>query len=169
MKTTAAVLLFFFTAGIVALLILARVSKSGNAPGLVDGTLSKCPERPNCVCSEQKGDTGHSVAPIIIPPEITGDIMAILGEAVREMGGTIEAENGNYLAATFSSAFFGFVDDLEIRIDATQKMIHLRSASRVGYGDGGVNRKRTELLKNLVTGKIATAKQSVYSIPKSDI
>jgi hypothetical protein len=42
----------------------------------------------------------------------------------------------------------GPFDDLELRIDADQKTIHLRSASRVGHGDGGANRKRVELLKN---------------------
>ena len=64
------------------------------------------------------------------------------------MGGSIQAEKTDYLAATFTSSIFRFVDDLEIRIDTGQEMIHLRSASRVGHSDGGVNRKRVELLKN---------------------
>ena len=57
-------------------------------------------------------------------------------------------EKTDYLAATFTSSLFRFVDDLELRIDTGQKTIHLRSASRVGHGDGGVNRKRVEQLKN---------------------
>jgi len=65
------------------------------------------------------------------------------------MGGIIQVEKDNYLAATFISSIFGFVDDLEIRIEPGQKTIHLRSASRVGRGDGGVNRKRVEQLKKL--------------------
>ena len=68
---------------------------------------------------------------------------------VSGMGGSIQAEKTDYLAATFSSSIFGFVDDLEIRIDTEQNIIHLRSASRVGRGDGGVNRKRVERLKQL--------------------
>ena len=53
----------------------------------------------------------------------------------------------DYLAVTFTSSIFRFVDDLEIRIDTDQQLIHLRSASRVGRSDGGVNRKRLERLK----------------------
>ena len=65
------------------------------------------------------------------------------------MGGNIQVENDNYLAATFTSSIFRFVDDLEIRIDLDQKIIHLRSASRVGRSDGGVNRERIKRLKSL--------------------
>jgi uncharacterized protein (DUF1499 family) len=66
------------------------------------------------------------------------------------MGGSVQVEHDSYLAATFTSSIFGFVDDLEIRVDSERKTIHLRSASRVGHGDGGVNRKRTERLKKWV-------------------
>jgi uncharacterized protein (DUF1499 family) len=69
--------------------------------------------------------------------------------SVREMGGSIQVENDNYLAATFASSIFRFVDDLEIRVDKDQKIIHLRSASRVGRSDQGVNRERIERLKSL--------------------
>jgi len=71
------------------------------------------------------------------------------------MGGSIQAENDNYLAATFSSSIFRFVDDLEIRFDADRKMIHMRSASRVGYSDRGINKKRIERVKILYKMKIS--------------
>jgi uncharacterized protein (DUF1499 family) len=64
------------------------------------------------------------------------------------MGGSIQVEETDYLAATFTSSVFRFVDDLELRIDTSQQTIHLRSASRVGRSDGGANRKRVELIKN---------------------
>jgi len=67
---------------------------------------------------------------------------------------TIQSENDDYLAATFSSAIFGFVDDLEVRIDSVQNTGHIRSASRVGHSDGGVNRKRIELLNQLYQKRI---------------
>ncbi|MFC1746440.1 DUF1499 domain-containing protein, partial [Candidatus Riflebacteria bacterium] len=134
---------------------------SGKAPGLVKGVLSKCPEKPNCVCSEQKNDPAHFISPIIIPQNITFDSLSILKSAIKDMGGNIQIESDNYLASTFSSAIFGFVDDLEIRIDAIQKVIHIRSASRVGYGDGGVNKKRTELLKKLFHKKVLEANKSL--------
>ncbi len=82
------------------------------------------------------------------------------------MGGTINDESENYIASTFSSSIFGFVDDFEIRIDSSQKVIHIGSASRVGYGDAGVNKKRTELLKKLYK-KISEANHSLNATPKN--
>jgi uncharacterized protein (DUF1499 family) len=76
------------------------------------------------------------------------------------MGGSFQAESDNYLASTFSSAIFGFVDDLEIRLDSTQNLIHIRSSSRVGYSDAGINRKRAGLFKALYNKKVSEAIQS---------
>ena len=81
------------------------------------------------------------------------------------MGGTVQIEKDNYLAATFTSAIFKFVNDLEIRIDSTQKLIHIRSASRVGYTDLGVHKKRTELLKKLFNKKVSEAGRSLQPAP----
>ena len=75
--------------------------------------------------------------------------------SIKEMGGSIQAENDNYLAATFTSSIFRFVDDLEIRFDADRIMIHMRSASRVGYSDRGINKKRIEGFKILYKMKIS--------------
>ena len=47
------------------------------------------------------------------------------------------------------------IDDLEIRFDADRKMIHMRSASRIGYSDRGINKKRIERLKDLYKMKIS--------------
>ena len=83
------------------------------------------------------------------------------------MGGNVQVESCDYLAATFTSAIFKFVDDLEIRIDSTQEVIHIRSASRVGYSDMGVNKKRTELLKKLFNNEVSEANKSLDTSPKN--
>ena len=132
---------------IATLFVLGFMSKSGEANGLVEGRLSQCPDKPNCVCSEFKADTDHFIEPLAISSEDAADVMTRLVSVIREMGGTIRQEKDNYLAATFTSAIFRFVDDLEIRIDRESNLIHLRSASRVGHGDRGVNRHRIEQLK----------------------
>ena len=132
---------------IATLFVLGFLSKSDEANGLVEGRLSQCPDKPNCVCSEFNADTDHFTEPLAISTENAADVMTRLKSVIREMGGTIQREKDNYLAATFTSAIFRFVDDLEIRIDREAKLIHLRSASRVGYGDRGVNRHRIEQLK----------------------
>ena len=62
------------------------------------------------------------------------------------MGGKIEADQDGYLWAVFTSRIFRFKDDLECRLAAPENLIHVRSASRLGYSDLGVNRKRVEAL-----------------------
>jgi uncharacterized protein (DUF1499 family) len=162
--------LIIFACAIVAFIILfvilGVISRSGQAPGLVEGKLAKCPDKPNCICSEQKDDVNHYIDPIIIPQNITFDTLPILKNAIRDMGGTISAEKENYIASTFSSSIFGFVDDFEIRIDPIQKVIHIRSAARVGYSDTGVNKKRTELFKKQYNKKVLEATQALNAAPK---
>ena len=157
MKTVFIVLSILIVAFIVFLFNFRSTSKAGEASGLVEGMLSKCPNKPNCVCSEHKDDAKHYIYPIIIPQNITFDTFSLLKNVIQDMGGNVQVESDNYLAATFTSAIFKFVDDLEIRIDSTQKAIHIRSASRVGYSDMGVNKKRTKLLKKLFNNKVPGA------------
>jgi uncharacterized protein (DUF1499 family) len=64
------------------------------------------------------------------------------------MGGRIEREGDGYLWASFATRIFRFVDDVEFRMVADQGTIHLRSASRVGYSDLGVNRRRVAEIRN---------------------
>jgi uncharacterized protein (DUF1499 family) len=129
--------------------ILGYMSQSNEANGLAEGRLTQCPATPNCVCSEFMADAVHYIEPLVISAGDATQILVRLKTIVREMGGSIQSEKADYFAATFTSSIFRFVDDLEIRIDTGQKVIHMRSASRVGRGDGGVNRKRVERLKNL--------------------
>ncbi len=63
-------------------------------------------------------------------------------------------EEDSYLHYEFTSLLFRFVDDVEFLFEDATKTIHFRSASRVGYGDFGVNRKRMEEIRRLVAGKI---------------
>jgi len=158
MKITFIIIAFLFVAFIVGFFILGFISKSGEPSGLIEGRLAKCPNKPNCVCSEYTEDANHYIEPISIAQDITFDALPILKNIIRELGGNIQTESDHYLAATFTSAIFGFVDDLEISIDATQKIVHIRSASRVGNGDGGVNKKRTELLKERYNKNISEAR-----------
>ncbi len=135
------VIALFFTLGF--------VSKSGAASGLVQGRLLRCPDKPNCICSEFEQDVSHWIEPLVYTGSDVTQTLDTLKQTIREMGGRIQAEDGIYVAAIFTTPVFGFVDDLEIRIDAGEKLIHLRSSSRVGYSDRGVKRKRVERLKRL--------------------
>jgi len=57
---------------------------------------------------------------------------------------TVVQSGGYYLNAEFRSTIFSFVDDVEFEFDDAAKLIHFRSASRTGYYDFGVNRRRME-------------------------
>ena len=125
------------------------LSCASNPPKVqwVDGKLRPCPSSPNCVSSE--GDRPSSrVEPLTFkgPPEKAWDD---LNETIREMGGKIQEEHDGYLWATFTSRVFRFVDDVEFRMVSTDGIIHVRSGSRVGYSDLGVNRKRVEKLRTI--------------------
>jgi uncharacterized protein (DUF1499 family) len=153
MKITLIVITILIFVAIAAFFVLGLISQSGNASGLIKNKLSKCSDKPNCVCSEFVVDTSHYLDPIAITATSVEEVSSRLKAIVSEMGGRIQTENGHYLAATFSSSVFGFVDDLELRIDTNQNMIHLRSASRVGYSDRGINLKRLQQLKQLYQSK----------------
>ena len=128
-------------------LVFAGLSCATKAPatGLVDGRLRPCPNKPNCVSSEAEGTPAY-IEPLAFdgPPE---EAWPRLKTAVQDIGGRVEEESDTYLRATFRSRVFRFVDDLECRLDAENRVIHGRSASRVGYSDLGVNRKRVERLR----------------------
>lgn len=138
---------------VIAFYILGSISRSGEANGLAEGKLTPCPGSPNCICSEFPSDTNHSIEPLGYSGDDSASTLARLQQIVRAMGGSIQVETNDYFAATFTSQMFGFVDDLEIRIDADRKLVHLRSASRVGYSDRGVNRERYEQIKKLFDAK----------------
>jgi uncharacterized protein (DUF1499 family) len=132
---------------------LAVLSCASNPPKvqLVDGRLRACPKSPNCVSSEGDVTSSH-VEPLTFqgPPE---KAWSDLKETVREVGGKIQQEHDGYLWATFTSRFFRFVDDVEFRMVSSDRIIHVRSGSRVGYSDLGVNRRRVEKLRILFTQK----------------
>ena len=132
---------------VVALAVLGYRSHFTGAHGLVEGRLKRCPATPNCVSSESGSDPGHAIEPLFYAAEDAAQVLPRLKAVIRDMGGSIQVETIDYLAATFTSPVFRFVDDLELRIDADRNAIHLRSASRVGRSDFGVNRKRVALLK----------------------
>ena len=139
---------------ILLLLVLGKYSQRGHAPGLVNGSLSKCTTKPNCVCSEYIDDIDHYIEPIESPNNNEIIDVSIASAAIQEIGGTIHSKTDEYVAATFTSPIFGFVDDLEIRNDRINGILHIRSASRVGYSDGGVNLQRAELFKKIYIQKV---------------
>ena len=136
-----------FLIAVIALAVLGYRSRYARAYGLVEGRLKRCPGTPNCVSSEPGSDPEHAIEPLFYATEDPAQVVPRLKAIIRDMGGSIQVETTHYLAATFTSSVFRFVDDLELRIDTDRNAVHLRSASRVGRSDFGVNRKRGACLK----------------------
>jgi uncharacterized protein (DUF1499 family) len=114
------------------------------SPGLK--SLPACPQSPNCV-SSQSSDADHFIDPIPFHGslrEAKARIMQVLTSLPRTR---IVEEEPTYLRAESTSLIFRFTDDLDFTFDETQKVIHVRSASRVGNSDFGANRKRVETIR----------------------
>ena len=118
--------------------------------GITQSGLADCPASPNCVSSDAQ-DSAHRVSPFLlaVPP---AQAWGATREAVAALPDTrIVASSASRLHAESTSDLFGFVDDLELQLRPAQRLIAVRSASRKGYGDLGVNRERVETLRATLT------------------
>jgi uncharacterized protein (DUF1499 family) len=111
--------------------------------GVRNGRLAPCKRSPNCVSSQANpSDLEHYIAPI-------HGGMAAAREAVRSMPrATIIEERENYLYAEFRTRLMRYVDDVELFFDG--QVLHVRSCSRLGRRDFGVNRRRVEELRRRI-------------------
>jgi uncharacterized protein (DUF1499 family) len=122
---------------------------AGNRPttiGVQAGKLAPCPGTPNCVNSQSQEAT-HKIEPLTYkstPQEAIADLKKVIQSLPKTK---IITETEKYLYAEFTSKLMGFVDDVEFLIDDNAKVIHVRSASRLGKSDLGVNRQRIETLR----------------------
>lgn len=139
LKKGAIVLTALVVLGVGAFAYLGVQSRSGAALGLDDGKLAACPSAPNCVSSEVGAPGDKRVA------SLSASAWGELPSALEEMGGKVTVQEDAYLAAEFGSSLFGFVDDVEFRLTGTD--VQVRSASRVGYSDAGVNAARVADLR----------------------
>jgi len=117
--------------------------------------LPPCPSSPNCVSTlAPVSDERHTIAPYPYKKS-----RAEAKEALKAAIATLPRiklveEDEAYLHYEFTSKLLRFVDDVEFVFDDESKTIQFRSASRVGYGDHGVNRDRMEEIRGLVEGKM---------------
>lgn len=124
---------------------------SGTRPdnlGVNNGKLAACPNSPNCVSSQSpSSDETHFIQPLKYS-STTEKALADLKNVIESEDRTkIINESSDYLYAEFKSALMGYVDDVEFYLDSSTNTIHVRSASRLGQSDLGVNRKRIETIR----------------------
>ncbi len=119
--------------------LLGLKSQKGSAPGLKDGRLSPCGSKPNCVSSEEGTQPEKQVKPFDAS-------LAEVKKAILATGGTITSETDTYVSATYMSKIYKFVDDVELRLSGAGT-VQVRSGSRVGYSDRGMNKKRVAAIR----------------------
>jgi uncharacterized protein (DUF1499 family) len=124
----------------------------GTTPGVTNGKLAACKSSPNCISSQADAtDTMHYAEPIAIPDAITDPKQRLIDILTATSGAVIVENKDNYVRAEFTTKLMRYVDDVEFVVDTTQRIIDFRSASRVGYSDMGLNRKRIEQIRTSYT------------------
>jgi uncharacterized protein (DUF1499 family) len=129
---------------------LAILACSGTRPptlGPSDQGLTQCPPSPNCVSSDAV-DPEHFVSPfaiIVAPDQAWLALQDVVSKWPRT---TIITLRPDYMHAECKSALFRFVDDLEFELRPEEGFIAVRSASRLGESDLGVNRERVDGIRN---------------------
>ena len=121
--------------------------------GARNARFAPCKPTPNCVSSQaDPADAEHYIAPI----PFRGDAIAAVRRAVLGIPRTTIIQTlTNYLYAEFRTPLMRYVDDVEFFHDDQAGVIHVRSASRLGRRDFGVNRRRVEELRSLLSSSAA--------------
>ncbi|KJY75431.1 hypothetical protein TW78_05700 [Vibrio coralliilyticus] len=131
-----------------ALLITSMMLLSACSQGvqtMTDRTSSPCGDKPNCVSTQDEREK-HQLAPFTLTSHASID--AIENAALQLPGAKTAVKEEGYLRIECTSKIMRFVDDLELRIEGNTLLV--RSESRTGYSDFGVNRKRAEQLRALL-------------------
>jgi len=133
---------------VMAIGLLGLVGCAGESPnnlGAKSGLLAPCPSSPNCV-SSQVSDERHRIAPLTFSGN-PDKAFARLKQVVFQRSDTAIVEDlPDYLRVELRTLLF--VDDGEFLLDRTNKVIQVRSASRIGYSDFGKNRSRIEEIRS---------------------
>jgi uncharacterized protein (DUF1499 family) len=140
---------------LLSMLLLATIAHGATAGEfrVKDYRLASCPDSPNCVCTLNNSEE-HAIAPYRYRKTLD-EAKAVLKQVFSERSRTkLVQEEAAYLHYEVKSLLFRFIDDVEILFDDASKTIHFRSASRVGYSDFGVNRRRMEEVRSLLEGKL---------------
>ncbi len=156
------IILFVLAVVVVALLVLVAGQIGllrGKAPtdlGVKEGKLKRPSRTPNSVTSQADlwPDHPQKAYSAIAPFKASGDgsaEMKKITQALQAMPRTtiIQQEPG-YIYAQSTTAALKFTDDIEFALDANKGIIDVRSASRLGRKDFGVNRARVEAVRRAI-------------------
>ncbi|MEJ6680482.1 MAG: DUF1499 domain-containing protein [Flavobacteriales bacterium] len=109
--------------------------------------LKPCPKSPNCVCT-QEDNSRKKMEPIYFPGDAQEAATKLERLISNYESAVLVKQEPNYYHYEFVTRLGKFTDDIEFLIDPTAKLIHFRSASRIGYGDFGKNKRRMKKIKS---------------------
>ncbi|MCC8254284.1 DUF1499 domain-containing protein [Vibrio campbellii] len=132
-------------AALLSITLLGLTACSQGVTTMTDRSQSPCGDKPNCVSTQDTREE-YNLTPFTLTESTNID--AIEQVALELPGAKAAVKEGNYLRIECTSKIMRFVDDLELKIEGDQLIV--RSESRVGYSDFGVNRKRAEQLRSLL-------------------
>jgi uncharacterized protein (DUF1499 family) len=120
--------------------------------GIHNEKLAVCPSAPNCVSSDA-ADSKHRIEPfrLLVPAEKAW--REVQTRAAALPGAKVATAESHYLHVECRSKIFGFFDDLELHLRPQAGIIAVRSAARRGYFDFGVNRRRVEQLRSVLSAR----------------
>ena len=118
------------------------------------GHLTTCPSSPNCVSSEAPESNNHYVAPLQYRVSRARAYDALLAVLQHMQRTRIVTKQADYIHATVRSAVFGFVDDVTFQFHPNDKRIDMKSASRLGYYDFGVNGRRAAMIRHRFNARL---------------
>ena len=110
--------------------------------------LSPCPDRPNCVSTKSRV-ARHAMQPLPFKGTRNESRDRILGVIQGMTGSSIMSASDDYIHVQFKTRIWRFVDDVEFYFDDDARLIHFRSASRIGYYDFGKNRRRMKRISEV--------------------
>jgi uncharacterized protein (DUF1499 family) len=150
----------FLAAGALSLAVAAGLPACGSLlsrdpgpVGVVAGRLGDCPESPNCVHSQSAAsDAEHAVAPLAFEGDPEAAFERLLRLAIDADGAELVARDPGYAHLVYRTRLMRFADDVEFLLEREARVIHVRSASRVGWSDLGANRARVESLRARFSG-----------------
>jgi uncharacterized protein (DUF1499 family) len=131
-----------FSGGLMmAFMLTGACVAGGENLGVTEGKLAPCPDSPNCV-STQSQHKGHAMKPLpyLGSQEASREMILSILKGMKRA--KIIKLTPSYIHAEFTTAVWHFVDDVEFLLDDTARVVHFRSASRVGHYDFGLNRRR---------------------------
>ena len=132
--------------------IYANISnKLPEGLGVTDGILKACPSSPNCISTQAvEGDEVHYAEPIIYTSDRKSAQLAIESYLLEQGNTRIVTSTLGYVHFEVKSSLVGYIYDVEVYLPDADIVIHVRSASRVGYSDFGINRDRVRQIKELL-------------------